>query len=439
MAKPTFNHRKSFKTTQRLGRLCVLLACLATVGLVGAQGPPPPARLPLPTEPEFFAPLDELPAPKPVLRRMPEPLPSPEETVPIVDPVLLEPIPAGPLAAEPLVLDPTMAPSDPLANLGEITFCNVCGTDSCGSGGCCADCQSASRWGRFTRSLYRGICCPDPCYQPVWRPRADAAFFTSAARPQSQQRFRWDHADNLTRPDRAEYFWARGDGNGLGPSATGPVAYNALDYDELRHYTEVAHGAFGASFEYSYRAIDTEGAHFAGFGDMTIGTKSLMFDTELIQVAFKFDTHVPQGASREGLGTGHVSLEPGLIFGLNLSDASYLQAEVSEWIPLGGDDQYAGAIFKYNASYNHVLAYLHPCVPLIGTAEISGWRFQDGAFTAPGTATTLSANGDTYLHASGGVRIFFCDKADFGVAYSSGVTSNHWAESLIRTELRFRF
>ena len=56
--------------------------------------------------------------------------------------------------------------------------------------------------------MYHNLCCPDPCYDPRWWALADAAFFTSAARPVSQQRFRWDagfehplrHGETYTNP-----------------------------------------------------------------------------------------------------------------------------------------------------------------------------------------------------------------------------------------------
>ncbi|TWT75586.1 hypothetical protein Pla123a_30960 [Posidoniimonas polymericola] len=361
--------------------------------------------------------------------RLPLPLPEPPtfEAVPVpVEPV---PTPAG-------VVEP-LAPAA-VGPVVEFTFCEFCG-DSCGGGGCCGDCRGASRWGRFVRGVYRGICCPDPCYDPCWRPLADAAFFTAAVRPVNQQRFRWDHGEDMLHPDRAEYFWARANGAGPGPSAgAAPSGFGGLDYDELRHYSEVAHGSFGASFEYSYRSLDVDGQHFAGFGDMTIGAKSILFDTELVQVAFKMDTHVPQGSSLKGLGTGHVSLEPGLVFGLNLSQNSFLQGELTEWIPLGGTSGYEGAIFRYNLGYNRVIARPHPCVPIISVTELSGWRFQDGAFTAF-DGTTRPTSHATFLNVSSGLRVFFCDKADFGLTYAVAGSSQSWTETLIRTELRFRY
>lgn len=362
------------------------------------------------------------------------PLPFTESAYVAAAPTPTEPLPAP--APEEVLAEPVLVQA-PVAQI-EISFCEFCG-ESCGAGECCAGCRDSSRWGRFTRGVYRGLCCPDPCYDPRWRPLADAAFFTSAVRPQSQQRLRWDHAEDMITPDRAEYFWARANGSGPGPSFSGsPSASTGLDYDELKHYSEVAHGAFGASFEYSYRSIDADGRHFAGFGDMTVGTKSLLFDTELVQVAFEFNTHIPQGSSLKGLGTGHVSLEPGMIVGLNLSANSYMQAEFTEWIPLGGTSDYAGPVFRYNMAYNRVIARPHPCVPVIGVLELNGWRFQDGAFT-DATGVTVPTGGATFINVASGFRVFFCDRADMGVSYATAGTSRSWTDTLIRTELRFRY
>lgn len=397
-----------------VGRVIVALVVATTLGAraaTAAEGLPPEEAAEIVTLGEVL-----LPAPSHELRRLPatEELPTPVESL----------APVAPEAA-PVV--------------GEFSFCQFCG-DPCG-GGCCANCGNGSQWGRFASAIYRGLCCPDPCYQGKWRPKADAAFFTTAVRPQNQQRFRWDYAEDLTRPDRAEYFWARADGAGAGPTLLTGATTRGIDYDELRHYAEVAHGPVGISVEYSYRAIDQQTRHQAGFGDVTLGTKTLLFDTELVQFAFQFLTHVPAGAPNKGLGTGHVSLEPGIVMGVNVSPNSYLQAEVSEWIPLGGDADYAGALLRYNAAYNVVLMRPHPCVPVVGVVEVNGFRFQDGQYTdiVGGALVTLPAGGEHYVNLSGGLRTFFCDKADFGVAYSTPISDDGWTDAIIRSELRFRY
>src|SRR5260370_18964391 len=146
-------------------------------------------------------------------------------------------------------------------------------------------------------------------------------------------------------------------------------------------YTEIASGNFSASVDVPYRSIDPEQAnHAAGFGDITIGTKSMLLDCELMQATFQFNTTVPSGNFTKGLRTGHVSLEPSLLVAIRLAQNTYWQGQLSQWIPLGGDNDYQGAILHYHFSLNQVLWKPLADVQLIGTAEFSGWSFQDGAF-----------------------------------------------------------
>ena len=260
----------------------------------------------------------------------------------------------------------------PAVSSNDSFACNSCG------GGCapgqrdCDPCTARTRVGRFAYGLYRALCCPDPCYEPKWLAIADSAFFVEAARPQTQQRLRWDAGLDAILPDRAEYFWARADGHGKGPSPTGGyLAVRRLTYHELSLYTEVGSSGFSLFTEVPYRSLDPTGApHAAGFADMNVGTKTLMFDCELLQLSFQFRTHIPMSNTMKGLGTGHVSLEPSLLVGLYLGPETYLQGQVAEWIPIAGDKDYAGAILHYHLSLNHVLWRPLSDVPLIGNHGI---------------------------------------------------------------------
>lgn len=239
-------------------------------------------------------------------------------------------------------------------------------------------------------------------------------------------------------PDRAEYFWARADGSGKGPSPDG-VAVSRLNYHQMSLYTEVASPKFGFFVDIPYREVEPTGApHAAGFGDMVTGTKSLVFDTELLQVSFVFRTHIPQAAPRKGLGVGHVSLEPAILFALNLSPESYLQGEVAQWIPIAGDTDYQGSILHYHFSYNRALFHPQPDSPVVGTLEVSCYSFQDGAYTDPVDGTQGASN-QTYVSLGPGVRYFMCDKIDMGVGMVFALTEDHFAEQLYRTEFRWRF
>src|SRR5262249_14363464 len=75
----------------------------------------------------------------------------------------------------------------------------------------------------------------------------------------------------------------------------------------------------------------------SGFGDMWIATKSLLLDCELIQFSFQFKTFLPTGNFTAGVGTGHVSLEPGFLTAIKLTPGLYFQGEGAYWFPIGGD------------------------------------------------------------------------------------------------------
>ncbi len=330
----------------------------------------------------------------------------------------------------------------PASSPGDSAFvCSSCG-DGCAPGHRACDRRAPrTRIGRFAYGLYRALCCPDACYEPKWLALADSAFFVEAARPQTQQRLRWDAGLDAVIADRAEYFWARADGHGKGPSpSAGYLAVQSLTYHELSLYTEVGSSGFSMFTDVPYRSLDPTGApHAAGFSDMNVGTKSLLFDCELLQVSFQFRTHIPMANTTKGLSTGHVSLEPSLLVGLNLGPETYFQGQIAEWIPIAGDTHYAGAILHYHAAVNHVLWRPLSDVPLIGTVECSGWSFQDGAYTDPVTGLIQPASGQTTVTIGPGLRLVVCDKIDFGAGAAFAMQDRRLANVLVRSEFRWRY
>lgn len=326
----------------------------------------------------------------------------------------------------------------------------ACSTDTCGScackpgkpgmiGGCpisdCNDSCLSRLFGGFTKCL----CCPDPCYEPVWVTTANSAFFMDTVRPRTYTRVRWDAGRNLTQPDRAEFFWAKASNpplNGRGPRFT-----TSVDYDDLTLYQETASGAFSFFVETLYRGIDSDAnGHHANFGDINLGTKSLFIDCELMQVAFQFRTYIPAGLSRNGLGTGHTALEPSLLSSVKLMTDTYLQGQVAYWIPLGGDGSYQGATWVFHSSLNHLWCK-KGAFQLISTAEVNGWTFTDGAVTnrVAGNLVTTKASGESYVSLGGGLRVVFCDNMDIGFGAAFAVTDDHFADQLYRTEFRLRY
>jgi hypothetical protein len=341
----------------------------------------------------------------------------------------------------------------------------------CGSGGCnqgcypgrdrskcaCCGCDPDSALGRCFCCLYNCICCPDPCYDPHWIPLVDSAFFVESARPVTQMDLIWDSGFDLQSPDRAEYFYARENVNQIGPggkksTGRGPgFVASTVNHDDFDLYMEAGTASFGAWVLTPYREVDFHGGTTAaalgesmgdksGFGDVTIGTKSVLLDCPCMLLSFGFNTYIPAGDTGKGLGTGHVSLEPALLMDFRLTPDDYLETDIAYWIPLGGDPLYQGNILRSGVSWNHLLWCPCPGVKLIGTLEAEEWTILGGSYTPSDINPPVVASANTTIVSAGpGLRCFICDKVDLGVGTQFALTGERWDQELVRAEFRWRF
>jgi hypothetical protein len=318
--------------------------------------------------------------------------------------------------------------------------CTDCmnGPVGCGEGGCypgrdgCCPITGRGPITRLYAAFQNAICCPDPCYVPHWKCGANAALFVDHARPATMTRIRWDSGQNLTDPDRAGYFWQRINGGGPGVNPA------RLDYHELRFYQETAVDKFSFFFDLGFRSVTPEapaGGGSGGFGDVILGTKSLLLDSELIQFTFQFATTLPAGAGRRGLGIGQVALDPSLLLAVKLRETTFWQSQLGYWFGVGGT---AGSVLHYHNAINQVLWQSENNM-LVGTFEGVGWSFNTGTFTPVGSRVVQSANNTTYFTLGPGLRWCICNKLDIGFGMQFAVTERHFAEQLYRTEIRFRF
>lgn len=323
-----------------------------------------------------------------------------------------------------------------------------CGDGRCGNGGggncgeygcipgrrpCHGGCDDDSWFGRVFGCILREICCPDPCYEPRWIAEANAAFFQISPRPVTQTRLRWDAGFRLGRPDTAEFFWAKI--GGKGPKVNTPF----LHYNDLTLTQEIAAKGASVVIEIPYRTVDPNvGPGGSGMGDMSIGAKSVLLDSELLLASMQITTFVPTGNFTSGTGTGHVSIEPALLTALKLAPTTYAQSELALWIPIGGTNGHAGTVFHYHASLNHNLYQYGNVFGIIGTLELNGYNFRGSFTNFPGGAV-IGAGGRNYVNAGPGVRVHICDHFDFGVGMAFGFDRNHGPGHLYRTEMRVRY
>lgn len=332
--------------------------------------------------------------------------------------------------------------------------CGSCGAAPCYPGQFCHPCcHGDGHISRFFGGIMDCLCCKDPCYEPHWVAAANAAFWADPARPVTQMRLRWDAGYDFSHPDRAAIFMATPGPKGMLDANGLPLALSrSIRYGEFSMYTEGATEKIGIFTEIPYRRVEWDDPLIpdaSGFSDMNVGTKTLLCDCELLQLAFQFKTYIPIGLSGKGLGTGHVTLEPSLLWALKLAPDTYFQAQTAYWIPVSGGPE-AGDMFHYHLALNHVL--WRPCcgVELIGTAELNGFAVLDGASYVT-TVNTQNAAGEmemvdiferarTHILSLGpGLRVNFCDKLDLGLGTAFTTTENNFAKQLYRAEFRWRF
>jgi hypothetical protein len=273
-------------------------------------------------------------------------------------------------------------------------------------------------------------------------------------------------------PDRAEYFWPQEtlmipmnpppahipprfkNSGGRGPQIPPQPFFQKFharpfasfrykgepglqNWDQLYLYQEIAAKRSSFFIEIPYRSIDPViTPHQSGFSDLNLGGKALWLDCELLQLGFQFRTYIPTAAGVKGLGTGHTTLEPSLLASLRLAQETYLQGQIAEWIPLGGDAAYQGSMFITHFSLNQVLLRPYPTSPLIGTLEFNSWSFQAGSYTDPVLGPFVKASGETYASLGPGLRQSVCNNIDFGGALAFPITDHHWASTQLRMELR---
>ncbi|QDU63417.1 hypothetical protein Pan216_42970 [Planctomycetes bacterium Pan216] len=342
------------------------------------------------------------------------------------------------------------AGGDAGAPVGDCPYCtgiNPCGqcVSCCAAGHrkCYPACDTTNPVHRAVQLMYECIVCPDPCYElsgPHYNPIGNAALFVDHARPRSQTRLRWDAGQNLQTPDRSNFFW--------NPAATATnirtvngvtTAPSSVDYDRLSMYVETATKSrkFSAYVDTTYLSVDPNvGDRHAAFSDMLIGTKSLLFDCELFQIAFQLENTVPIGNLAFGTSKGIYAIEPSILYSVKLLEDLFYEGQLSEWIGFGSAT--AGGVFHHHHSFNKVIWKLNPDVLLINTYELEGWAFQSGQFTTADN-TLQSASGGRYYSIGTGLRMWIGDIVDCGVGVQFGLTDPSWAAQLYRFEGRLTY
>ncbi|MGE3805549.1 MAG: hypothetical protein AB7K24_12810 [Gemmataceae bacterium] len=273
---------------------------------------------------------------------------------------------------------------------------------------------------------------------------SSAVGYIDPALPITRIRLRVDAAYGDSRPDRAEFLYPKEAAlGGPGPARPG----NLVDYQDIRTYLEAAydHG-YSLFVELPVRFLNPGGnANASGFADMNAGFKYALLSDEDKVFTFQFRTYIPTGDASLGLGTHHVSLEPGFLGYWQATERIGLASEFKDWIPVDGTD-FAGNILQYGAGLNYLL-FDTGRLRMIPVAEFVGWTVLGGKETVVPPGAIQSAAGDSILNAKVGIRTGFGQRAGTGLlsdadlylGYGRALTGEVWYKDLMRMEFRLNF
>lgn len=249
-------------------------------------------------------------------------------------------------------------------------------------------------------------------------------------------RLRVDGAYDNLRPSRNEYFWAAGSPFGRGPS----TPETSVNYQDVFAYVETLLGpGLSAFVNVPVRFLDpVQNPNVIGLADLDAGVKYAFVDEENLVATFQFRTYAPSGDFNQGLGNGHVTLEPALLVYMPVDDRWGLEGELRDWIPIGGSD-FAGNIVRYGIGVHYDLVRVES-FRLSPVAEFVGWTALDGKVSIPETSGVPHIEdtaGTTIVNAKIGARLKFDGPADLYVGYGVPLTGDSWYLNTFRVELRF--
>lgn len=271
--------------------------------------------------------------------------------------------------------------------------------------------------------------------------------YIDSAIPRTMVRLRYDAAYDNNRPDRAEFFYPKcgcfatlpPTNPAYDPKAPGPpLPEKKVDYQDYSLYLEGAlNNRFSAFIEAPLRSINPEvNANETNIGDTNFGAKYALIADSCQYLTFQFRTFIPTGNASLGLGTNHVSLEPAILFYQQLSDRLRIEAELRDWIPIGGTD-FQGNVIRcgIGASYAVIQTDNVRVAPVL---EFVGWTVLNGK-QATETGDIQTAGGDTIVNGKLGARIDFGNHNSFYAGYGRALTGEVWYKDVIRAEYRLSF
>ncbi|MCM2369883.1 hypothetical protein [Aporhodopirellula aestuarii] len=261
-----------------------------------------------------------------------------------------------------------------------------------------------------------------------------APFEVDTTQPQNYISLGTDFAYDFIWPNRAEYL--------LASPLKGPGPEDSADYQDFLFKVELGSKSYSLATEIPIRGIDPEiNRNHAGLGDVKVTLKTVFLDGRTWQITPMLRTHVNTGNAKLGLGTGHVSLEPGVLFRYRVDDANYIHAALKYWFPIGGDPIHGGEVLSDGFAWSRVLRE-RDSYAWISSLEAVHWQVMDGQRTTSGGVFDIDPENIFTIYAGGRL---VCDTGsdlglvEYGLQFGTAFGDARWYQNLLRANIRFSF
>ena len=176
----------------------------------------------------------------------------------------------------------------------------------------------------------------------------------------------------------------------------------------------------------------------AGAGDIQFGAKYSFLQQGPLLATAQLRTYFPTGDASKGLGTGHASAEPGLLFLYQGSPKWRVESEVMVLVPIN-DEKYGSEVIRYGSAFSY--GERNPdglwVTPVVGGQGWSVVRGRETVFVNPKQSFIRTARGDAIVNGNVGVRAGWGYLGDVYVGYSRALTGDVWYKDMFRVELRW--
>ncbi len=268
--------------------------------------------------------------------------------------------------------------------------------------------------------------------------RGSSVGYIDTAAVGNQLFFRSDFGYGFTFPNRAEFFYPRNRPTGRGL----PLAERSIDFQDLMVHVEGTLGQRVSAFiEAGSRFLNPDvNANAVGWSDTVVGLKYALLATPDKLATFQLRTYIPTGIANRGLGTGHVSLEPGLLGFVNVTDRLGLAGEFRCWVPIDGS-AFAGTVLRYGLGTRYTLwergnRRVSPTLEFIGWTVLAGQESQLGL---DGLVLQRPAAGVTVVNVKVGARVDVSDRFGIYAGYGRALTGEQWYKDMLRVEARWLY